>query len=149
MGEALQLACQTVARFVSEHANCFPPIVINITDGEATDVSPEELAQIAESVRAVKSEDGNVLLFNVHISSASAHPILFPASDEGLPDAYARLLFRMSSPLPPSMFQQAQKMFEGQQRIREGARGFAFNADLVSVIQFLEIGTRPRVDRDR
>jgi hypothetical protein len=147
MGEALQVARDTVARFVSEHPTCFPPIVINITDGEATDVSDEELERRADVLRTVSSQDGNVLLFNIHISATCAQPILFSTTEDNLPDSYAKLLFRMSSPLPPSMVQQAQKMFEGQQRIQEGARGFAFNADLVSVIQFLDIGTRPQVDR--
>jgi hypothetical protein len=27
--------------------------------------------------------------------------------------------------------------------VKEGARGFAFNADLVEIIKFLDIGTRP------
>ncbi|MCS7305280.1 MAG: hypothetical protein NZ602_09270 [Thermoguttaceae bacterium] len=107
MGEALRVARDTVARFLSEHPACFPPIVINITDGEATDATDRELEQAANELRGLRSQDGNVLLFNAHISSTSAHPILFPTSEQGLPDPYARLLFRMSSPLPPSMLQEA------------------------------------------
>jgi hypothetical protein len=84
-----------------------------------------------------------VLLFNLHISSASAAPVQFPDSEGGLPDQYAKQLFRMSSVLPPS----AQDTARGQGfQITAGSRGFVFNADLVSVIQFLEIGTR--VDRN-
>jgi hypothetical protein len=79
-----------------------------------------------------------VLLFNLHLSSRQQSPIQFPESDSALPGEYARLLFRMSSPLPPTMRNMAVPEFH----LGENARGFVFNADLVSVIQFLDIGTR-------
>jgi hypothetical protein len=52
---------------------------------------------------------------------------------------FAKLLFRMSSLLPTQMAQAAQE--EGYP-IAGPARGFMFNADLVAVTRFLEIGTR-------
>jgi len=70
-------------------------------------------------------------------------PILFPFAESDLSDAYAKRLFRMSSPLPPTMLHQARIL---EATIADGARGFAFNADLVSVIMFLDIGTR--IDRN-
>jgi len=136
MCAALQAAHQVVSEFVGQHPACFPPIVINITDGAATDGDPEPMAT---AIRSVASEDGNALLFNIHISSSGERPILFPATDNGLPDEYARLLFRMSSPLPPPMLYQARTL---EATVAEGAVGFAFNADLSSVIMFLDIGTR-------
>ena len=87
----------------------------------------------------VASQDGNVLLLNVHLSVRDERPILLPTDETGLPDDHARLLFRMSSPLPPTMLRQAQILEES---VSEGAVGFAFNADLASVIMFLDIGTR-------
>jgi hypothetical protein len=80
-----------------------------------------------------------VLLFNVHISSKELPPIELPVSENGLPDERARLLYRMSSPLPEKMIAEARSL---EQKVPDGARGFVFNADLVSVIQFLDIGTR-------
>jgi len=85
------------------------------------------------------SQDGNVLLFNIHISARGERPILFPNDDQNLSDDYARRLFAVSSPLPPTMLRQAQIL---EASLEEGARGFAFNADLSSVISFLDIGTR-------
>ena len=68
--------CQAFARahtvlhgWLQQHTGCFPPIVINITDGEATDGDP---LQSAEAVRSLSSSDGNVLLFNVHVLSQKA-----------------------------------------------------------------------------
>jgi hypothetical protein len=136
MCQALGLARQTICAFVQQVPACFPPIVVNITDGEATDGAPHAAAA---GVREVLSRDGRALLFNVHISSRNEKPVQFPSGEELLPDNYARLLFRMSSELPPQMLSQAQAM---DPRIMAGARGFVFNADLVSVVQFLDIGTR-------
>jgi hypothetical protein len=136
MCQALGLAARTLAEWLAAHPACFPPIVINITDGESTDGDP---SVAAAGVRELRSDAGHVLLFNVHISSQRAAPIEFPSAAEGLPDQYAGLLFSMSSPLPEAMRLAAQA--EGY-RAAEGARGFVFNADIVAVIRFLDIGTR-------
>lgn len=136
MCEALQIAHGVISGFVDEHPGCFPPITFNITDGAATDGDPESAAT---SVRDVASEDGNALLLNMHVSASNAVPLLFPTDENGLPDDYARLLFRMSSPLPPQMLHQARIL---ETSVADGARGFAFNADLASVVMFLDVGTR-------
>jgi hypothetical protein len=111
--------------------------VINISDGAATDGRFEPQA---EALRQLRSEDGDVLLFNLHISGRGERAILFPRDDQALPDDYARRLFAASSVLPAAMLRQAKVAVEG---MAEGARGFAFNADLSSVVRFLDIGTRP------
>ena len=136
---AFQAAYDVICGFVAEHPACFPPIVINITDGLATDGDAELVLQWAMALRGVASQDGNVLLLNVHLSARGERPILLPTEEANLPDDYARLLFRMSSPLPPAMLRQAQILEES---VSAGAVGFAFNADLASVIMFLDIGTR-------
>src|SRR5206468_4256076 len=40
MSSAFKMAAEIVQRWVAEHAKGFPPIVINITDGESTDGGP-------------------------------------------------------------------------------------------------------------
>jgi hypothetical protein len=137
MCEALRRAQSILSTWVTEHPDCFPPIVINITDGESTDGDP---TPVAEAVRHVASSDGETLLFNVHLSSHSASPIEFPDNEAGLPDKYAELLFRTSSILPSYMQNVARQ--DGYS-VSVGSRGFVFNADMVSVIRFLDIGTRP------
>lgn len=136
MCAALDLAWSVVNDFILDHPGCYPPMVINITDGMANDGDPRQQANM---IRQLASEDGNVLLFNLHLSGQAATPIQFPASEAGLPDNFAKLLFRMSSPLPPTMLQAAQVQYQ----VANGAVGFVFNADLVSVVEFLDIGTRP------
>lgn len=137
MRQAMSYAKNLIKDWLMQHPDCFPPIVINITDGESTDGDPSDVAQ---EIKDLYSSDGNVLLFNVHLSSHKASPIEFPDSEIELPDAFARMLFNMSSILP-SYMQNAAKQ-EGY-KISNESRGFVFNADIVSVIRFLDIGTRP------
>jgi hypothetical protein len=133
---ALRQAKEYLELFLSIQKKCYPPIVINITDGQPTDGDPRG---DAEKLRALTSEDGNVLLFNAHLSDKKNEPILFPQKESGLPDDFAKLLFRMSSILPPKLVEAAQT--EGF-TVGPLSRGFVFNADLVAVIRFLDIGTR-------
>lgn len=137
MTEALRRATGILSTWLDDHPSCFPPIVINITDGESTDGDP---AQAAEGLKNLRSDDGNVLLFNLHLSSERAAPIEFPDSDGELPDRYARLLFGISSLLPDYIQRVAQS--EGY-AVSDASRGFAFNAGMVSLVRFLDIGTRP------
>ena len=136
MCEALRQARFTVEEFAQAFPESFPPVVVNITGGEATDGNPEPLAA---ELRSVASEDGNVLLFNVYVSATSAQPVQYPAEESCLPDDhFSRMLFRMSSPLPHSMLLDA---YGTKLAVPAGARGFVFNADPVSVEQFINIET--------
>lgn len=141
MTQALNQAKGIVENWIAQHPNCFPPIVINITDGEATDGDP---TAAANEIRQLKTSDGEVLLFNIHISSQKAQPVTFPNNEAGLPDQFAQQLFRISSNLPPHLITAARD--EGLSA-QEGTRGFVFNADLVKLVQALVIGTRPSAMR--
>jgi hypothetical protein len=133
---ALDLAWSVLMNFLVAHPACFPPVVVNISDGEATDGDPEGPAS---RIRGLSSEDGDVLLFNAHLSSRPESAVEFPSVEDALPDAFAKRLFRMSSSLPPPMHAAAA---QAGFRVSNQTRGFVFNADLASVIRFLEIGTR-------
>ena len=137
MSSAFKMAAEIVQRWVAEHPKGFPPIVINITDGESTDGDP---VPEAKALCSMGSDDGATLVFNIHLSSAAGNPIELPASDEGLPDKFAKQLFEMSSSLTPFMIGRAKEL---GMPAGDGARGFVFNAQPMQVIQCLDIGTRP------
>ena len=137
MTEAFSQGHTALTRWVAEHRAGFPPVVFNITDGEATDGDPRGAAA---ALRSLNTDDGEALLFNVHLSERRAPAVEFPSTDEALPDAFARRLFGMSSELPPHLQSAARQ--EGYS-VEDGTRGFVFNADAAAVIQFLDIGTRP------
>lgn len=137
MCEALDRAGNVLSKWILAHQNSFPPIVINITDGKPTDGNP---IRAANDLITLATLDGPVLFFNLLISSARMKPVEFPDSDLQLNDEVARLLFSISSPLPEYM-----RRMLADEGINSSlqSRGFVFNADLVSVIRFLDIGTRP------
>ena len=136
MNAAIEMAQEVVSDFIATYPDCFPPMVLNLTDGKPTDANPLDAAV---GLKGTKSTDGNVLVFNAHLSGSTATPICFPAEEVAVPEKYGKLLFRMSSILPPKLMAAARD--EGY-KIAGPARGFVFNADLVAVIRFLDIGTR-------
>jgi hypothetical protein len=135
MCRALKQAKEILTQFVEEHPDCFPPIVLNITDGEATDGDPSVKARL---LTQVQSNDGNVLLFNLHCSSAKGLISKFPTNENGLDAEFGKLLLYMSSKLPPIMLEKANSRGYA---IPEGARGFVFNSGIADVVDFLKIGT--------
>lgn len=137
MCQALDLATRIVRQWVQFHPRSFPPIVINVTDGEATDGDPLRFAQ---HLREYGTEDGDALLFNIHLSGSTDSAIELPDTIDGMPDQYARTLYQMSSELPFTMRAAAEA--EGFTTSLD-TRGFLFNADPTALVRFLEIGTRP------
>ena len=136
MGEAIQSTVELLTPWIASHRRSYPPIVINISDGAATDTGPVPQAR---ALRNLATDDGEVLFFNCHISDQPTQPVVFPANDAELPDDFARTLFEVTSPLPENLAEQARA--EGM-NLAADARGFAFNADLTELIRFLDLGTR-------
>lgn len=139
MCHVFHMAYGLLENWIRQHPHSFPPIVVHITDGESQDGDPVPYAQ---AVRSLATSDGNTLLFNCHLSSSSAESVLFPSNDAALQDRLAKVLFEMSSPLPDLFFRSA--LQEGFP-LQPGARGMAFNADLVVLLKFLDMGTRAAV----
>ena len=135
MCAALDRGGRIAASWVKRYPKAFPPIIINLSDGESTDGNPSVWS---DRIRSLHSEDGSVLLFNINISGSEVAPALFPASFGDSAGEYARELFTMSSVLPPGMVASAQS--QGM-RLVPGARGFAFNADINALALFLNVGT--------
>ena len=135
MAAAMDQCGAMVAGWVQQHPGSFPPIVINISDGAATDGDPIAWTRRLESL---STQDGNVLVFNVNISAVQGQSIMFPSSADQLPDQYAKQMFEMSSELPG--FMQEMAGMQGH-AVAPGARGFVFNADITTVVNFLQIGT--------
>jgi hypothetical protein len=142
MNAAFRAVVAPLRDWLSQHPASFPPIVINLTDGAYTDNSP---APIVWELMQMGTTDGNVLVFNCHISKQAGMTTPFPNDGQaaGL-EGLARELYDMSSALPELLRSQAQA--KGY-HVGDGARGYAFNADLVTMIDFLDIGTRAIQDR--
>ncbi|MCC6178649.1 MAG: VWA domain-containing protein [Chloroflexi bacterium] len=123
------------------HASSYPPVVINITDGEPTDGTPKgDPTAAARRLMEISTDDGTLLLYNCHIAERGGQPLEFP-SDPALvpPDVYAQRLFAISSAIPdsakPGFLAQTQRVLES------GTRGYIFNGDAGSVHRLLTFGT--------
>ena len=138
MCNAAEEAKRVLESWIADHPDSFPPIVIHITDGEATDGNPTDPLN---TLTSLSTSDGNVMLFNIHLSAnPEAKPVSFSDSPDDLPDAYSKMLFETASPLTPSMRGLAREHgFETS----EDSRCFVLNADLVILVQAIDIGTRP------
>ena len=143
MRAALGRTIEMVSGWCERHAGSYPPTILHVTDGQSTDGAPEEMA---DALRKISTKDGQALLFNLHVNTAAGSEIVFPTAETELNDEYSRMLFRMSSPLPAHLAKFAgDKGYE----IADGSRGFIFNGDPQCVVDFFEIGTRPRLVADR
>lgn len=137
MCAGLKAAKKIVEQWLVEHPNGYPPVVLHITDGESTDGDP---TADGKAITELSSSDGNVLLFNCHISSQRASKIEYPSDAGTLPNEFAKTLFGISSVVPAETRRVATSL---GMNLSEGSRGFVFNADAASLVHFFDIGTRP------
>ena len=146
MCQALAAAGYYAAEWIKLHPTSFPPVVLNITDGVVTD-SPYEGVDLkgwASRVRALSTDDGSALLYNIFLSVKSGATEYFPARPDGLPEP-GPMLFETSSELPPYAVTAAQN--KGY-TIEPGARGLVFNAGLDNLAELLDLGTPQQARED-
>ena len=143
MYEALLTARDLVSGWVvrPENADSFPPVVFNITDGEATDGDDEDLLTVCNQIKQLGTTDGRVLLINIHLATGdAARPVLFPSADEArYPSRYASLLYACSSEMP-ALFDPAIRAAKGPGALPP-FRGMSYNASTAELISILNIGS--------
>ncbi len=134
---------QEVRRWCDDprHRASFPPMLFNITDGEASDCDDEGLREICGRLQQVGTQDGTLLLLNTHISSQSGEPsILFPHDRSLLGEnRYARLLYDCSSEMP-SCFNSAIREAGYNQGVGP-FRGMSYNGSMHELASLLNIGS--------
>jgi hypothetical protein len=137
MCAGLSMALDVLGGWCVRHPTAFPPTVLHVTDGHPTDGNPEP---IADKLKAIGTEDGACLMFNLHVDVGDGLPLLFPHQEGAMKDRFGRALFRMSSVLPPPQLAAARSKGYAA---KPGARGFIFNAGIEAIVDFFDIGTRP------
>ncbi len=137
MDSAFKRASQLAKDWCDSHPDSFPPLVINISDGEPNDESSTRVE--AEKLLKISNNDGNVLLLNVHIADGLKDSIKLPSDKNIFNDHLAEFLFDISSELPDLLIAEAQK--SGFNNIVKGARGMVYNADAESLVRLLNFGS--------
>ncbi len=125
-----------------ENAESYPPVVINISDGEASDGGREQLMHSAGAITGLSTSDGNVLLINIHITGEEAAPrVIFPCTPEELPvERNARLLYDMSSVMPAPYEQMVIEARNGRGG-QAPFRGVSYNTPVTELVAMLNIGS--------
>ena len=136
MTAAMRTATEALVEWCDAHPTCYPPTIIHVTDGASTDGDP---SAVADAIRQVSTNDGECLLFNLHISTAGGEPSVFPSADAGL-DEFGRLLFRMSSAFPGHLIPVARD--KGYPAVSTESRFFGYKAGYEVIVDFFDIGTR-------
>lgn len=141
MHEAFERAAEIVQRWCDDRPKSFPPITINITDGEAN--YPDLTVDAAKRIMNLRTVHGDVLVFNVHIAN-NKRQVIFPHSTTQLVgDNFAQFLFDVSSVLPEPLREEAKKHGLPTE---PDTRGFAYNADPSTMLKILQFGTRGTLD---
>lgn len=132
------IAEKVLMDWTGAHKQCFPPVLIHVSDGMWTEGSP--LPTVEKLQKEVFTDDGPVIIMNIHISGDSDKVIVFPdAEPEG--DEYMKGLFAMSTVLPDQFLKRAQETYPSTVA---GARAYMFNAQPDDLSKFFDIGTRLR-----
>jgi hypothetical protein len=137
MRKAFEQACRLMQEWCDNHAGSYPPTVFHVSDGRSTDGNPEDLARI---LTRLHTNDGRLLLFNLHVDTGKGEEILFPSTSGSLMDDYSAMLFRISSHFPPHIIPRARQY---GYKVSEKSRFFIYKASMDFIIHFFEMGTRP------
>ena len=144
MGAAFDLCEATLKKWCAENPISFPPVVINITDGMQSDCENKDLLIKAQKVKETGPAYGTSLLFNFHLSEDAGSPLIFPSSENELPDdEYCHLLFNMSSELPEVFRKRiAIEIKNEDYSASKNYIGLTYQANVAALVKSMNIGTR-------
>lgn len=147
---------EILKKWIPLHQNSFPPVIINITDGYPTDDPvilgalqgtsewdnfPNcDLLSSAKTLQCMKTNNGNCIICNAHISSNIINEILYPSSSDTFnqTEPMAELMFQMSSAIPDTLLSYGKEL---GLKLESSSRFFMFNAGAHSLIKFMRFGT--------
>lgn len=142
---AFQLAKELVEKWISDsdHVDWPAPVIINISDGvpyydgkDPRDCMRETVA-LANEIKALSNNDGNVLIFNAQIDKSNG-TVVFPSEKTAVSQEEAQFLYDITSEVPASYKAAAAK---NELPTQKGSRGCIFGADGVQLIQLIDFGS--------
>ena len=95
----------------------------------------------AGRIRSLGTDDGRALLVNIHLASGDAAKgrIFLTDGETAYNNRYARLLYDISSPMPP-LFDDAIRSLRGDEA-RGPFRGMCYNASITELLSILNVGS--------
>ena len=148
--DAFDYANRLLEEWMKEHheKDCYPPTIIHVTDGVFNGAPADVVLQKANELKAMFTNDGNVILFNIHITANNnLKSVVCPISKSELGgDSYAQTLFDMSSLLPERYNQDIARCLNDTRSGRHVAMGV--NADATKLMQLMDIGTPTNISQN-
>ena len=144
LDKALKYASKLLDKWMATHQNrdCYPPTIINITDGIYNGTTHENIEQLANEIKSMFTNDGNVLFYNIHIIPNSADCITFPTAKEDMNgNKYGERLFDISSLLPIAYNEQIKKVFNENIDMNLRHRAMGVNQGMGQLAKMMRIGT--------
>ena len=150
MHKAFTKARELLEEWMKEHhdKDCYPPTVINITDGEFNGTTKDEMLQFSNDIKSMFTNDGNVILFNIHVAPNQGNKVVFPIDKTELDNnRYGSTLFEMSSLLPIRYNQPISSIrSDADDKVRHVA--MAVNSDMSTLLQLMDIGTPTNIGQN-
>ncbi|MDF9829489.1 DarT ssDNA thymidine ADP-ribosyltransferase family protein [Parabacteroides sp. PF5-6] len=148
---AFDKAKELLGNWMVDHhdKDCYPPTIINITDGEFNGATKDHVLQQANELKSMFTNDGNVILFNIHISADNTMSILCPPDKlEVASNSLATTMYELSSLLPTRY---SEKVAEMRNDPSNDSRyvAMSINADMSTLIQLMDIGTPTNISQNK
>lgn len=141
--EAFDYAHRLLDQWMAQHheQDCYPPTIIHVTDGIFNHASRDTVVEKANALKSLFTNDGNVILFNIHFTAETDQTIVAcPMNKNELNgDKYAEALYDMSSLLPERYNADIARLLNDDRTGRHVAMGV--NADASTLIKLMDIGT--------
>lgn len=149
MSEALDFTKQLIEGWISKKPDNPAPVIINVSDGMPyTGGSPlediDKTISVADSIMKIDTNDGNPIIFNVHLGQPPFNESKFESSESQISDEEGKLLFKISSKVPETYREAARKH---EFVTSEESRGFVSNAGPETLIKFINFGSSGGTDR--
>ena len=139
---AFRIARRAVEQHIEEYPDSFPPVVLNISDGEPTDcgkpIDWELLLSECDSIRSLGAGENQPIVCNVHWDpEGRAPPSLYP-SEPPQAGGIESGLWEASSTIPAHMAPLVPTAGVGDP---EGRRFFVYNSNVIHFHEFLQFST--------
>ena len=139
MTAALNRAHELAAAWAASYQQCYPPIIVNITDGMATDRDPGRQPQTSAASPPAMARPFCSTATSPRPTSLRSAILRIRLRLAHLANQFAMPLFEASSLIPDTMRTNA--LSNLHMTLAPYARGFVFNGDIESVIQMLTFVT--------
>lgn len=128
-----------------EHKDCYPPTIINITDGEYNGCSDDDMQEIANDVKSLETQDGNAIFMNIHIARNASFDDqqVFPRNENEVTSSIGKKLLKLSS-LMPSVYNKdicGMKALDFDDNSNIRYYGMGVNLSMEQLARMLKIGT--------